>query len=75
MNHRLRATYEDRGRNVCPAARAIGAGRARSIVFDPAVGDAEIALMRLDHVEAIERSFDGSLSTAVGDVGMVDAGL
>ena len=74
-NHGLPAANEDRRGHIRAAAGAIGRRRACGVVLDPAVGQPQIALMGLDHVEPVEGALDRRLAATVGDVGMIDAGL
>ena len=74
-NRRLPAANEDRRGHIRAAAAATGRRRACGVVLDTAVGQPQIALMGLDHVEPVERTLDRRLAAAVGDVGMINAGL
>ncbi len=74
-DHGLGPADEDRGSDVGAAAVAAGTRRAGRVVFDPAVGHPQVALVHFDHVELVEPAFDGRLATAVAKVGIVDAGL
>ena len=45
-------------RGVGAPARAVGTGQAGEVVLDPRVGESEIALVHLNHVEEVARTLD-----------------
>ena len=72
-NDRLRTANEDRSGCISATANAVCARRAGGVVLDPAVGHAEVTLVRFNHIETVERALDGRLPTTVCDGGAINA--
>ena len=74
-DHRLGGADKDGRIVVAAAGIAVGGRPPRGVELDPAVGDSELALLDLESVEAVKAPLDRRQTTAIRDVGMVDARL
>ena len=71
QDDRLGAANEDRGRRVLTNTVAGAAGLAVRVEIDHAVGNADVRLVDLHGVEAVETAFDGRQTAGVGDQGII----